>query len=56
MEYKLDTSIKNDIITQELFKKEENLKERISTWVLNARERSVRDALIKLGWTPPPDE
>lgn len=26
----------------------------ISTWVMNTREQHVRDALISLGWTPPP--
>jgi hypothetical protein len=29
--------------------------EALSKWVVNTREEAVRDALIKLGWTPPPE-
>ena len=56
MKYKIDTSIKNDIITQELFKKEENIITKIRSWVLNTGSKDIRDSLIHLGWTPPPDK
>lgn len=28
----------------------------LSRWVFNTREQALRDALIKLGWTPPPND
>lgn len=55
MEYKLNTSTKNNIIIQELFKKEENITKRLFTWIINTREKDIRNALIDLGWTPPPE-
>lgn len=28
----------------------------VARWVIGTRESSVRDALVKLGWTPPQGE
>ncbi len=28
----------------------------IARYAVNLREKGIRDALIKLGWTPPPEE
>lgn len=30
--------------------------QRLSSWVVNTRDKLVRRALIDMGWTPPPDE
>jgi len=54
MEFKLDTEVfKNGIIKQELLTEENDLPQRVGNWVINTREKSVKEALIKLGWTPP---
>lgn len=53
MEFIIDTSVKDDIITQELFKKEDNIKNRLSTWILNTRDEYIKKCLISLGWKPP---
>lgn len=55
LEYRIDYSIrsrldfKNAALSMELT--QESL--RISEWVLDTKEAVIRDALIKLGWTPP---
>ena len=54
MEFKLDTTIFEDnTIKQELFTVENDLPTKISSWIINTREESIRKALIDLGWTPP---
>ena len=51
MKVTLDTEITEDQkIIQTLFKDQV---ETLSKWVYDTREQSIRDALIKLGWTPP---
>lgn len=29
--------------------------ESLAKWVMDTRDQAIREALIKLGWTPPPD-
>ena len=54
MEFKLDTTIfEDDSIKQELLTIENDLPTRISSWIINTREKAIRKALIDLGWTPP---
>lgn len=54
MEFRLDTKImEDDSIIQKLFKIENNLEEKLSTWIINTREKQFIDSLIELGWTPP---
>ena len=54
LSYKIDTviDIKDHIILQSLIDDQKNV---ISRWVLDTREQGIREALIKLGWTPPKD-
>jgi len=48
--YTIDTNISADgVITQTLSESDKQL----AFWVMNTREVQVREALIKLGWTPP---
>ena len=51
MEYTLNTKITEDQkIIQTLVRDQV---ETLARWVCDTRERTVRDALISLGWTPP---
>jgi len=54
LSYKIDTviDINDHIILQSLIDDQKNV---ISRWVLDTREQGIREALIKLGWTPPKD-
>ena len=54
LSYKIDTviDINDHIILQSLIDDQKNV---ISRWVLVTREQGIREALIKLGWTPPKD-
>jgi hypothetical protein len=29
---------------------------RFTTWIIDTREKGIREALIKLGWTPPSED
>jgi hypothetical protein len=50
-----ETLKEQGIITQELQQDIDGHITRLSRWVVQTRDESVRQALIKLGWTPPPD-
>jgi len=54
IDYILDTKVDfhNETLQIEFRKATEVL----SRWVFDTRDIAFRDALIKLGWTPPPDE
>lgn len=53
VDYSLDVTVhfKDAKIDVQLRKATEVL----SRWIFDTREQAVRDALIKLGWTPPPE-
>lgn len=54
MKYTIKTSsFENGIIEQELYRKTPTCEERVMRWVMDTRETGIRDALVKLGWTPP---
>lgn len=42
-------------IVQEVFSVTNNVRERIMLDVIDTKEHQVRQALIALGWTPPPN-
>ena len=42
----------NGVITQQV----KNHSQELWRWIINTREAQVRDALVALGWTPPPDK
>jgi len=44
----------NGDITQEVYRTSEGVREVITRTVLRTSEEHVREALISLGWTPPP--
>lgn len=43
------------IIQDICFEKDDSV-QRITSFLINTREVQVREALIQLGWTPPPSE
>ena len=53
--YTINTETVGDMIVQSLFLEGPMTKktEEISRWCMDTRERTTREALIKLGWTPP---
>ena len=57
MEYKIKTDVfGSNRIIQELSSVDEyNHVTRLSRWVVDVKEKAIRDALIRLGWTPPRD-
>ena len=40
-------------IVLEMHRKQSEIREKLSTQILRLKERSVREALVKMGWTPP---
>ena len=55
--FKIKTDIfGNGLITQELYRIENDVITETTRWVVNTREKEIRDALIKLGWIPPKEE
>lgn len=54
---RIETSIQGDLITQEVTGPERDwrtmARERISFKVMNTKDAQVREALIRMGWTPP---
>lgn len=57
MKYQINTTIFKDegVINQEVQLLTEWCIEQIARDVINTRDLSVRQALIRLGWTPPAD-
>jgi hypothetical protein len=58
MKYKIDTDVfEGGIISQELSSVDNigNVQTKISRWIVDTREEDIKQALIKLGWTPPDD-
>ena len=48
--YRVDTkATQDDLIVQELHNGEQML----SRWIMHTRDHQIREALVKLGWTPP---
>lgn len=43
----------DQIAVFELNKTCNNMREKMATYILNLKEEACREALIKLGWTPP---
>lgn len=54
---RIETRIQGDLITQEVTGPERDwrtmARERISYEVMNTKDAQVREALIRMGWTPP---
>jgi hypothetical protein len=46
-------SINEEVIEPDLMFRDEMVKNHVK-WVIDTRDQAVREALIKLGWTPPP--
>ena len=51
--YEVETLIKDDTILQAVYSDFEGVRERLFSELLDLREAATREALIKLGWTPP---
>jgi hypothetical protein len=52
---KTDVDFDSGVISQELVEEGTGLdivREKVR-WVVNTREKAIRDALVSLGWTPP---
>ena len=57
IEHKVDVSITFDsLIEMKTHKKIDGIWIQISHEVLQLKEKAIRDALIKLGWTPPKED
>ena len=52
LKYIVETSIQDSTIIQTLIQDDTKL---LMRWVGDTREQDIKDALIKLGWTPPND-
>lgn len=60
MKYKVDCSFNKDRIElYEGFVADEydatSIHQKLTTQIINLRDNAVRQALIELGWTPPPE-
>ena len=56
MNYKIDvvtTPLPDGRIYQATYSNAYNIREQLTRRVINTQDQRVRDALIKLGWTPP---
>ena len=54
MKYKIETDIyENCDIVQTLHN---GLTDYVTKWICKTRDKEIKEALIKLGWTPPKDE
>ena len=51
--YEVETLVKDDTILQAVYSDFEGVRERLFSEILDLREAATREALIKLGWTPP---
>jgi hypothetical protein len=53
--YTVETKTVQEMIEQSLFLEGPMTKkaEEIQSWCMDTREKATRDALVKLGWTPP---
>ena len=57
MKITINTSVENDsIIFQEIKSEYEEITQIISRTIVDTKEKQLREALIKLGWTPPSQE
>jgi hypothetical protein len=49
------TSFKGGLVEQTLFEISSGRAQEVTRWVMNTREHAIREALIAMGWTPPPE-
>jgi hypothetical protein len=57
MEYKVETKFNKDLIKQSLiFSNGEGVISSQVSNIIKLQEQGVKDALIKLGWTPPVED
>lgn len=47
------TVIKKDLIVQEITYDYENIRELVLRTIIDTQDEQIKEALIKLGWTPP---
>lgn len=50
------TPFEDGRIAQDIFLEKDDLTQRIAAFLVDTREAQIREALIQLGWTPPPSE
>ena len=55
MKYAIETRIVGSVISQDLFVDFGSESHLMAHWLVDTREKQFRDALIKMGWTPPLD-
>jgi len=56
MEHGFEVTTKHGLdgtIIQEVYSVRNDIREQIMQRVMNTQEQQIKDALIKLGWTPP---
>lgn len=53
LKYEVETLVKDDSILQSVYSDFEDVREKMFSELLDLREAATREALIKLGWTPP---
>ena len=57
MEYKIETKFSKEMIKQSTILSDgDNVISSVASNIVRLEEQGVKDALIKLGWTPPKDE
>jgi hypothetical protein len=52
----IQTEIEGQYIKQNLIMENnilDNMRKEVISWIVDTREKSIKNALIKLGWTPP---
>ena len=52
LRYTLETSV--DYENAEIVQALKQAEMKLSSWMIKTREEEIKKALIKLGWTPPP--
>ena len=53
MKYLVNTNFNEELISQEVLMEAAGIRESITRQVIHLQEEGIREALIKLGWTPP---
>ena len=54
VKYALETNVHDDGKIESTLR--DSMFGEISRWLVNTQEQQTKDALIALGWTPPPEE
>lgn len=54
-EYKININVQTDVVGQHIIRQTTTVQDMVLRRVINLEEAGIKQALIKLGWTPPPE-